>query len=133
MSDPTSVELSNPASMAAPVGAYSHVARIPLRDADMLVISGQLAPDLDNDDLIAQTEQCMEQLRLAVESFGGSMRDIVKLTTFVTRIERRDELRAMRVRYFGDRFPASTLVQVAGLVDPRALVEIEAIAVIGHE
>lgn len=123
-------ELSNPASMAPPVGAYSHVARVSLPGADLLVISGQLASDLDNDDIVAQTEQCMEQLRLAVESFGGSVSDIIKLTTFVTRIERRDELGALRRRYFGDRFPASTLVRVAGLVDPRALVEIEALALV---
>jgi enamine deaminase RidA (YjgF/YER057c/UK114 family) len=126
------VELSNPAQMAPPVGAYSHVARVPLAGADLLVISGQLAADLDADDLVAQTEQCMEQLRLAVESFGGSLADIIKLTSFVTRIERRDELSALRRRYFGERFPTSTLVQVAALVDPRALVEIEALAVIPH-
>ena len=127
------VELTNPSEMAAPVGAYSHVARLPLPGADLLVISGQLASELDNDDLLAQTEQCMEQLRLAVESFGGSMRDVIKLTTFVTRIERRDELGALRRRYFAEPFPASTLVRVAGLVDPRALVEIEALAVIPRD
>src|SRR5687767_15210040 len=107
------VELVNPERMAPPVGAYSHVARVPLPGADLLVISGQLATDLDSDDLLAQTEQCMEQLRHAVESFGGSVGDIIKLTTFVTRIERRPELAALRRRYFGERFPASTLVQVA--------------------
>ena len=126
------VEIFNPSSMAAPVGAYSHVARVPLPGADLLIISGQLASNLDGDDLIDQTEQAMEQLRLAVESCGGSMRDVVKLTTFVTRIERRPEMREIRERYFGDRFPASTMVQVAALVDPRALVEIEAIAVVAR-
>jgi len=126
------VELSNPQEMTPPVGAYSHVARVPLAGADLLVISGQLAPDLDTDDLVSQTEQCMEQLKLAVESFGGSMADIIKLTSFVTRIERRPELGELRRRWFGDRFPTSTLVQVASLVDPRALVEIEALAMIPH-
>jgi 2-iminobutanoate/2-iminopropanoate deaminase len=126
------VEIFNPSSMGAPVGAYSHVARVPLPGADLLLISGQLASNLDGDDLIDQMEQAMEQLRLAVESCGGSMRDVIKLTTFVTRIERRPEMRAIRERYFGDRFPASTMVQVAALVDPRALVEIEAIAVVAR-
>jgi enamine deaminase RidA (YjgF/YER057c/UK114 family) len=118
--------------MAPPVGAYSQVARVPLPGADLLIISGQLAPDLDKDDLIDQMSQAMEQIRLAVEGCGGSMRDVVKLTTFVTRIERRPEMRAIRERYFGARFPTSTLLQVAGLVDPRALVEIEAIAVVAR-
>jgi enamine deaminase RidA (YjgF/YER057c/UK114 family) len=116
--------------MTPPVGAYSHVARVPLPGADLLVISGQLATNLEGDDLIDQTEQAMEQIRLAVEGCGGSMRDVIKLTTFVVRIERRPEMRAIRERYFGDRFPASTMVQVVALVDPRALVEIEAMAVI---
>ena len=124
------VELFNPSQMAAPVGAYSHVARVPLPGADLLVISGQIAQHLERNDLIAQMDEAMEQVRLAVESCGGSMRDVIKLTTFVTRIERRPEMRAIRERYFGDRFPASTLVQVAALVDPRALVEIEAMAVV---
>jgi len=126
------VEIFNPSSMAAPIGAYSHVARVPLPGADLLIISGQLASKLEGDDLIDQMEQAMEQLRLAVESCGGTMRDVIKLTTFVTRIERRPEMRAIREHYFGDRFPASTMVQVAALVDPRALVEIEAIAVIAR-
>lgn len=124
------VELINPTEMNAPVGAYSHVARVPLPGADLLVISGQLAPNMDGDDIIAQAEQVFEQLRLAVESFGGTTADIIKLTTFVTRLERRDEMRALRVKYFGDRFPTSTLVQVVALADPRALIEIEALAVV---
>jgi 2-iminobutanoate/2-iminopropanoate deaminase len=126
-------ELSNPTQMNAPVGAYSHVARVPLQGADLLVISGQLAANLDNDDIVAQADEAFDQLRLAVESFGGSMRDIIKLTTFVTRLERREEMRALRVKYFGDRFPASTLVQIVALADPRALVEIEALAVIRNQ
>ena len=126
------VELVNPSEMNPPVGAYSHVARVPLQGADLLVISGQLAADLDNDDIVAQAEQAFEQLRLAVESFGGSMRDIIKLTTFVTRLERREEMRALRVKYFGDRFPASTLVQIVALAAPGALLEIEALAVVSR-
>jgi enamine deaminase RidA (YjgF/YER057c/UK114 family) len=126
------VELVNPDGMNPPVGAYSHVARVPLQGADLLVISGQLAADLDSDDIVAQAEEAFEQLRLAVESFGGSMRDIIKLTTFVTRLERREEMRALRVKYFGERFPASTLVQIVALADPRALVEIEALAVVSR-
>ena len=123
-------ELFNPGEMAAPAGAYSHVARVPLPGADLLVISGQIAPNLDNDDLVAQTSQAMEQVRLAVEACGGTMADIIKLTNCVPRIERRPELRAIREQYFGERFPASTMVQVSALVDPRALVEIEALAVV---
>jgi len=122
-------ELFNPAQMATPVGPYSHVARVPLPGADLLVISGQLASDLDAD-IVGQTEQALEQLRLALEACGGRLRHVIKLTTFTTDLSRRDEVRAVRQRYFLEPFPASTLVKVAALVDPRALVEIEALAVV---
>jgi 2-iminobutanoate/2-iminopropanoate deaminase len=121
--------LFNPDGMAAPVGPYSHVARIPLQGADLILISGQLASNLDAD-VVGQTEQALEQLRLAVEGCGGTMANIIKLTTFTTDLSRRSEVRALRTRYFTEPYPASTLVQVAALVDPRALVEIEALAVI---
>ena len=74
-------ELFNPSDMAEPVGPYSHVARIPLPGADLVVISGQLASDLDAD-IVGQTKQALDQLRLAVEACGGTMRNIIKLTTF---------------------------------------------------
>ena len=122
-------ELFNPSTMAAPVGPYSHVARIPLPGSELLVISGQLASDLDVD-IVGQTEQALDQLKLAVEACGGTLANIIKLTTFTTDLARRDEVRALRLRYFNEPYPASTLVKVAGLVDPRALVEIEALAVV---
>jgi len=122
-------ELFNPSTMAAPVGPYSHVARIPLPGSELLVISGQLASDLDVD-IVGQTEQALDQLKLAVEACGGTLANIIKLTTFTTDLARRDEVRALRLRYFNEPYPASTLVKVAGLVDPRALVEIEALALI---
>jgi enamine deaminase RidA (YjgF/YER057c/UK114 family) len=122
-------ELFNPSEMSAPVGPYSHVARIPLPGADLLVISGQLAAD-QTADIVGQTEQVLDQLKLAVEACGGTMRNIIKLTTFTTDLSRRDEVRALRLRYFSEPYPASTLVQVVSLVSPSALVEIEAIALV---
>ena len=122
-------ELFNPQQMAAPVGPYRHVARVPLPGADLLVISGQLASDLDAD-VVGQTEQALDQLRLALEACGGTLRHVIKLTTFAVDLSRRDEVRAVRMRYFDEPYPASTLVKVAALVDPRALVEIEALAVV---
>ena len=104
------VELFNPEHMATPVGPYSHVARVPLGAADLLVISGQLASDLDAD-VVGQTEQALEQIRLALEACGGTMANIIKLTTFTTDLARRDEVRAVRLRYFREPYPASTLVK----------------------
>ena len=121
--------LFNPSEMAPPVGPYSHIARIPLPGADLLVISGQLASDLDAD-VVGQTEQALVQIKLAVEACGGTLANIIKLTTFTTDLARRDDVRALRLRYFQEPYPASTLVKVAALVDPRALVEIEALALI---
>ena len=48
-------------------------------------------------------------------------------------MSRRDAVRAVRMRYFDEPYPASTLVKVAALVDPRALVEIEALAMVPRQ
>lgn len=59
------------------------------------------------------------------------MADIVKLTVFVTDIGYGDDVWRARRAFFTGDFPASTLVQVSALADPKMMVEIEAIAHIG--
>ncbi len=63
---------------------------------------------------------------------GGSLDNVVKVTNFVTDIskEATEASRDMRRKYFGEKLPASTRVQVVGLIEPQLLIEIEAIAVL---
>jgi enamine deaminase RidA (YjgF/YER057c/UK114 family) len=78
-----------------------------------------------------QAKLSFAKIRNLVEAAGGTMADVMKITIFVTDITQREKVwRARREVFTGD-FPASTLVQVAGLAEPSVKVEIEAIAHIG--
>ena len=65
-----------------------------------------------------------------LEASGAHFKDIVKLNTYVTTMEFIPVYRELRQSYFGDHYPASTLIKVAGLVLPELLIEIEAVAVV---
>jgi enamine deaminase RidA (YjgF/YER057c/UK114 family) len=69
-------------------------------------------------------------LKAQVEAGGGTLANIVKLSTFLVDIRHRTELAAIREEFFGKRAPASTLVGVTALALPGWLIEVEAIAVI---
>ena len=63
---------------------------------------------------------------------GGTMADIVKINMYLTRIEHREEVWRARREFFEGAFPVATLVEVSSLAQPEILVEIEAVAVLGH-
>jgi 2-iminobutanoate/2-iminopropanoate deaminase len=101
----------------------------------MLFIAGQVAYDAAGGaahagDFKAQARACLEALRAQVEAGGGTMRDIVKVNTYLTDIRHRAEYGAVREEFFGKKLPASTLVAVAALAQPEFLIEIEAVAVL---
>jgi enamine deaminase RidA (YjgF/YER057c/UK114 family) len=54
----------------------------------------------------------------------------VKVTVFITDMGMYDEVHEVRRRHFGEPYPASSMVEVSALIDPRLLVEVEAVAVI---
>ena len=97
-------------------------------------VSGQVAKDPDGNvvgegDMAAQTGQALENMKTVLEAAGASMGDVVKLTVFVTDINRLLETHPIRTKYFPDPPPASTGVEVSALGFPELLVEIEAVAV----
>jgi enamine deaminase RidA (YjgF/YER057c/UK114 family) len=101
----------------------------------MLFIAGQVAYDAKGGaahagDFQAQARACLEALRAQVEAGGGTMRDIVKINTYLTDIRHRAEYGSIREEFFGKKLPASTLVAVAALAQPEFLIEIEAVAVL---
>jgi len=63
---------------------------------------------------------------------GGKPDQIVKVQIFMTDISERSSINPIRIEYFDDHKPASTLVEVSALVDSRMKVEIEAVAYIGQ-
>jgi len=79
----------------------------------------------------AQTRQALRILKQALERAGFTLADVVRTRMFVTDISRWEEIGRAHGEFFGDVRPASSMVQVAALIDPAMLVEIEADAVRG--
>jgi len=78
----------------------------------------------------AQTIKTFENIKLILEAAGASLKDVVKLTVYVTDMDNIIKFREIRARYFSPPMPASTGVEISRLILPELLVEIEAIAVI---
>ena len=81
-------------------------------------------------DLPAQTEQVFRNLVAVLEANGASFDDVVKIQTFLTTMDGLQGSRDVRARYLPDEPPASTAVQVAALMVPEALIEVEVVAVV---
>ncbi len=127
-------QISNP-NLPAPMrgGAYSSGVEAPA--GRTVYVSGQVAFDAEGNvvgegDIKLQTETVLEHVKTVVEEAGGSMGDIVKVTVFITDMGLYDDIHEVRRRYFEEPFPASSMVEVSALVDPRLLIEIEAVAVV---
>jgi enamine deaminase RidA (YjgF/YER057c/UK114 family) len=77
-------------------------------------------------DLRAQTRRCLEIILSAIEQAGGTAGDVIRTRVMLTDITRWREAAAAHGEIFGEIRPASTFVQIAALIDPEWLVEIEA-------
>jgi len=126
------VQLSNPSSIHAPLG-YSHLAVV--TGGELIIIAGQVPMDAKGrlvgaGDFAAQTAQVFRNVLAALEAAGAGPRSLVKITTFVTDITQIAAFREIRDQFLDPAHqPASTLVQVARLVRPEWMIEIEAVAV----
>ncbi|MFD5519176.1 RidA family protein [Streptomyces sp. NPDC127066] len=131
MSEPT--RISAPDGVA-PAAAYSHVVTGTGR---FVAVSGQVPLDEDGDlvgegDAEAQARQVFENLRRCLAAAGAGFDDVVKLTFFVTDMAHMPAIRAARAAHIpAERLPAASAVQVAALIRPEFLMEIEAYAVVG--
>ncbi len=109
--------------------SYAHAIK---KTGTPIFISGQVALDGDGN-AAAQADQVFHNLGLVVEACGGSFADVVKLTIFTTDLAHRPAIGAARGRHFpAGEMPGSTFVVVSSLADPRFLIEVEAVAVIGE-
>ena len=105
-----------------------------VRVGNLLFLAGATArnTEAEHGDMAAQTDIILKRMQHILEAEGGSLQNVVKITSFVTDISKEAgaATHQVRVKYFGDDLPASTRVQVAGLVEPHLKIEIEAIAVL---
>ena len=79
-------------------------------------------------DAEAQTTQAIANVAQALEALGVGLADVVRTRMFVTDISRWEEYGRAHGAAFGEAMPATSMVGVAALVDPRMLVEVEAVA-----
>jgi len=108
-------------------------------DGVMLHITGQVGWDAEGKvvgrgDPAAQAGQALKNIKVIVEAAGGTMEDIVAITVYFLDRAHLPAIYEARARYFtSPGAPASTAVQVVGLVDPELLVEITPVAFIPHK
>ena len=101
----------------------------------ILFIAGQVAFDEQGGpahgrDFPAQAREVHRSLQAQVEAGGGTLGDVVKLTTYLTDPRYREELIPIREEFFGPKLPAHTQVAIVALGRPEWLIEVEAIAVL---
>ena len=131
-----SFKLINPEALGAPSG-YSNGLLVE-GGGRLLFIAGQIAWDnnqsIVSDDFVEQFDKALANVITVVRAAGGEPDKIVRLVIYVTdKIEYRERTREVGEQYrkhMGKHFPAMVLVQVLGLLDDRAKVEIEGMAVI---
>lgn len=130
------LKMINPQSLGMPRGYSNGV----LTEAGgrLLFVAGQIGCDptqkIVSADFVEQFDQALGNVLAVVTEAGGTAEHVTRLTIYVTdRIEYLEQTRSIGERYrsrMGKHFPAMALLEVKGLLDPAAKVEIEATAVL---
>ena len=134
MTLPTPHQMIEPAGWPRPRG-YSNLVSASGRQ---LFLAGQIGwnerMEFEADDLVGQARQALQNIATLLEAAGARPEHVVRLTWYLTDraayIQAGPALGAAYREVMGKHFPAMSAVQVAALVEPRALVEIEATAVV---
>lgn len=105
-----------------------------IRYGNLLFISGQAGAGDDGRIVAggfrAQGEQAFANLRRALEAGGSRLKDVIKVTIFVTDMGHFPDVVELRRRFFSAPYPADTIAEVKALYDPAAMIEIEVIAAV---
>ena len=115
---------------AAAIGPYSQAVQV----GQILFISGQIPVDpstgaVVSGDIAPQTEQVIQSLGSILDAAGGSLRDVVRTTVFLTDLGDFEKMNAVYASHFDAPAPARSTVQVSAL--PKSVrIEIDAIAVL---
>lgn len=114
-----------------PLVGYSRAVRV----GNFVAVSGSAAVG-DNGEIVgegdayAQAVRCIEVISAALQKTGAEMRHVIRTRIFVTDISLWEDVARAHQEAFGESPPATSMVEVSKLIDPRMLVEIEANAIV---
>ena len=101
----------------------------------IIFLAGQVAYDKDGKpahpgDFKGQARAVFSAVKAQVEAAGGTLANVVKITSYLTDVSQRPAFREIRDEFLGKKGPASTMIGLAALAHPDYIIEIEAIAII---
>jgi len=104
-----------------------------VRAGDQIHVSGTTATDESGDlvgigDPYRQTEQAIDNIEAALREADSALEDVVRTRLYVTDIEQWEAIGRAHGEVFGEIRPATSMIEVEGLIDTEMLVEIEAVA-----
>ena len=119
---------------AKPVAHYKMATR--MEGGRLLYIAGQVARDAEGNvlapgDIRTQARQVFQNVQRVLQAAGGDLPDLLKMTTYITKIEDFPAVAEVRSQFFAGELPASTLIVVTRLAQPELLIEVEGMAAIG--
>ena len=130
------ITISNPATLAKPMGQYSHITRV--KASEFIFIAGQLSASTDGklvgaDDFDAQCVQVFANIEAALKSAGAGWGNVVQFTTYLVHSQDVAKFMQYRLREFPKLFPSgvyppNTLLMVDRLVQEPFLVEVQTVA-----
>jgi 2-iminobutanoate/2-iminopropanoate deaminase len=118
-------------TLAEPISHYTDA----VRAGDLLFVSGIVPVDAEGrlvgeSDVVEQARQVFRNMDEVLAAAGAAFSDVAKVTVFLTDVDDRARINAVRQEVFGEARPASTLVEINRLAVPGALIEIECVAVL---
>jgi enamine deaminase RidA (YjgF/YER057c/UK114 family) len=119
---------------AKPVANYKLATR--QEGGQLLYISGQVAWDTDGNvvgkgEVGIQARQVFRNMQQVLQAAGGDLDNLMKITTYITKLEDFPAVAQARNETFPGELPASTLIVVQGLFNPDFLIEVEGVAALG--
>jgi enamine deaminase RidA (YjgF/YER057c/UK114 family) len=117
------VNISSGVEFEAVVG-YSRAVRV----GPVIAVAGTTGA---GDGIAAQTRDALRRIEIALQQAGAELTDVIRTRIFVTDISQWRDVGAVHAEIFADIRPAATMVEVAALISPELLVEIEVDAYVG--
>jgi len=112
-----------------PIMGYSRA----VRSGNVIAVTGSVGVNADgtySESLGDQTRRSLQIIQAAIESLGGKLEHVIRTRMYVTDVSRWEEVARVHGELFAEIRPATSIVEVARLIDDAALIEIEADAII---